>query len=222
MSPQQIADGMNAVGRNARRLHEDAKVMLTANRYPSACVLAVLSIEEAGKVPILRQLACAKDKQAANKAWRAFGDHRDKNAHWIFSDEVRTGARTLNDFNKLYDRESDHPEVLDTVKQVALYVDCHGEGHWSQPDIVIDQATAAAVVRISGVMLPKERVTVREIELWVEHIGSDWNNRMAIGKYYAFERAMIEEGLSENTLEEVARFLGMTPEPAEAAQSKPT
>jgi AbiV family abortive infection protein len=220
MSPQQIADGMNAVARNALRLHEDAKLMLAGSRYPSACMLAVLSVEEAGKVPILRQLACAKDKQAANKAWRAFSDHREKNAHWIFSDEVRAGAQTLSDFNKLYDRESSHPEALDTVKQIALYVDCHGEGHWSEPDVVIDEVTAAAIVRISGVMLPKTDVTLREIELWIEHLGSDWNNRIAVRKYYAFEKAMIEEGLSAHTLEDIARFLGVDADLEEAAALK--
>ena len=45
---------MNAARRNARRLAEDAKLLLEAGRYPTATALAVLSIEESGKMSILR------------------------------------------------------------------------------------------------------------------------------------------------------------------------
>ncbi len=183
--------------------------MLEAKRYPSACSLAILSIEEAGKFPILRQLACAKNKNAANVAWRAFNNHREKNAHWIFADEARKGAKTLLEFNKLYDRASNHPTILDTLKQIGLYVDCYGDAHWSAPEDVIDETIAKTAVRTSGVMLPKKEVTAREIELWVLHLGQDWNNRIAVEKYLAFEKAMIAEGLSEHSLEDVERFLGV-------------
>src|SRR5262245_40971044 len=210
LTPQQIADGMNAIGRNARRLHVDAKTMLKAKRYPSACSLAVLSIEEAGKFPIMRQLACAKGKHALDAAWRAFSDHRQKNAHWIFADEVGKGARTLSDFNKLYDRASDHPIVLDRLKQIGFYVDCYGEAHWSAPEDVIDKNVAKSLVATSGIMLPKKHVTAREIELWIKHLGNDWNNRIAVAKFYAFEMAMIEEGLSDHSVEDIERFLGIT------------
>ncbi len=40
----QIAQGINAARRNARRLAEDAKLLLETARYPSATALAILSI----------------------------------------------------------------------------------------------------------------------------------------------------------------------------------
>jgi AbiV family abortive infection protein len=42
---------MNAAARNAARLVSDAEILLGAKRYPSAAALAVLAIEESGKLP---------------------------------------------------------------------------------------------------------------------------------------------------------------------------
>ena len=57
LDPEQIAQGMNAARRNAQRLADDAKLLLSAKRYPTAASLAILSIEESGKVSILRGIA---------------------------------------------------------------------------------------------------------------------------------------------------------------------
>ena len=64
LSPQQIADGMNAAERNAARLLNDAELLLREERHPSATAMAILAIEEAGKNTILRQLSTAKDDTA--------------------------------------------------------------------------------------------------------------------------------------------------------------
>jgi AbiV family abortive infection protein len=45
---------MNAAIANAQRLAEDAQLLLDAERFPSAASLAILALEEAGKVIILR------------------------------------------------------------------------------------------------------------------------------------------------------------------------
>jgi AbiV family abortive infection protein len=52
LSASQVAEGMNAATRNARRLADDAKIMVDAERYPTAAALAALSIEERGKLAI--------------------------------------------------------------------------------------------------------------------------------------------------------------------------
>ena len=46
LSAAQIAAGMNAARRNATRLLGDAKLLMEAKRFPAACSLAILSIEE--------------------------------------------------------------------------------------------------------------------------------------------------------------------------------
>ena len=58
LSPKQIADGMNAANANAKRLMNDAKILLEKGSIPSAAALAILSIEETGKLSLLRGTRC--------------------------------------------------------------------------------------------------------------------------------------------------------------------
>ena len=71
LTPPQIADGMNAAIRNARRLADDARTLLDLGSYPTAASLAVLSIEERGKVSILRHLAMVRDRHVPKPAEEA-------------------------------------------------------------------------------------------------------------------------------------------------------
>jgi AbiV family abortive infection protein len=52
---------MTAASENAARLAQDAILLLDAGCLPTACSLAVLSIEESGKVSILRAMSLARD-----------------------------------------------------------------------------------------------------------------------------------------------------------------
>jgi hypothetical protein len=49
LEPAQVAHGMNAACRNARRLVDDARLLLGAGRYPTAASLAVYQSKKAGK-----------------------------------------------------------------------------------------------------------------------------------------------------------------------------
>ncbi|WP_429506530.1 AbiV family abortive infection protein [Pseudomonas moraviensis] len=61
---------MNAALRNAARLAKDARLLIDADRLPSAVSLAILCIEEAGKISILRSLAFAENEQDLKTEWR--------------------------------------------------------------------------------------------------------------------------------------------------------
>ena len=61
LSAHKIAEGINAALQNANRLADDAELLLEHKKYPSAACLAILSIEESGKVSILRELSIARD-----------------------------------------------------------------------------------------------------------------------------------------------------------------
>ena len=57
LAVEKIVEGMNAASSNARRLLNDASALFDLERYPSATSLAILAIEEAGKVSILREMS---------------------------------------------------------------------------------------------------------------------------------------------------------------------
>src|SRR5271169_2125890 len=99
LTAAEIAEGMNAARRNALRLAADARILVDAERLPTAAALAALSIEESGKTSILRQLATATSPEAIKAAWQQYRDHRSKNAAWILPDLVGGGAGLFNALN---------------------------------------------------------------------------------------------------------------------------
>ncbi|PDT50911.1 MULTISPECIES: AbiV family abortive infection protein [Sinorhizobium] len=75
-SAAEIAYGMNAAARNAKRLIHDAELLFENGRYPTALSIAILAIEEAGKISILRGLSVAPDDKTLIAAWRDYRTRR--------------------------------------------------------------------------------------------------------------------------------------------------
>jgi AbiV family abortive infection protein len=196
----QVSNGINAAARNCRRLIDDSKLLLGNQRYPSAASLAILAIEEAGKVSILREVALEKTPEERAKAWRRYRSHTKKNVAWILPQLVAEGAKRLKDLRPLFDEKSEHPRILDDVKQVGFYTDCLGKAHWSEPAVVVDEALARELVSIAEVLKPTAEVTTREIELWIKHVGPAWRGPMEWMKkaLLNWRAEMVEEGLAVN------------------------
>ncbi|RMP45673.1 hypothetical protein ALO95_200213 [Pseudomonas syringae pv. antirrhini] len=196
----QAAEGINAANANARRLAADAQTLLDAGGYASAVSLAALAIEESGKVSILRAIVLADDEQSLKAEWKRYRSHTSKNCHWIFADLVANGAKHLDDLYPIYDDASDHPHILDQVKQLGFYTDCLGaQSHWSLPADVIGVELATALVRSAKLFSNRSPVTEREMQLWVKHMRPVWKRdvqgmKQALVDFYA---AMQLEGFLE-------------------------
>lgn len=209
LSAAEIAAGMNAANANAHRLVEDAQTLLIAGRVPTAASLAVLSIEESGKVSILRQLATASSKEEVAAAWKSYRLHIRKNVQWLLPDLAMKGARKLDDFRPLFEEDSEHPFILDQVKQLGLYTDCLGDRHWSVPIDVVDEKLARALVQIANLLAWKRETTVRDIELWIQHVGSVPKSDLpamkeALASWYS---AMQVAGLRPSGINEMEHFI---------------
>jgi AbiV family abortive infection protein len=200
LTPEAAAAGMNAATSNALRLAEEAEMLLNAEHFPSAASLAALSIEESGKVSILRALVLARDNKELEDAWREYRTHTKKNVMWLLPSLVAGGARKLDDFAPLYAEESDHPHLLDQVKQLGFYTDCLGKCHWAKPAEVANPELAKSLVRAAKVLARHHEVTVREVKLWIEHIAPHWKTtkeRMELA-LVQWNHAMVREGLMNN------------------------
>ncbi len=174
LTSSQITEGMNTARQNARRLYEDARLLFEHRRYASAAALAVLAIEESGKLPILRELALARDEKAVRSAWRSFRSHTKKNAHWLIVEKFMRGARRASEFGEMFEPDADHPHLLDMVKQISFYSDCLGKSHWSQPEQVIDQDLAKVLLQIAEVLAQGREIQTDEIDLWVQYMQPVW------------------------------------------------
>ncbi|MDR3371305.1 MAG: AbiV family abortive infection protein [Rhodoferax sp.] len=200
---------MNAATSNAKRLQEDAQALLDAGRAPTAASLAALSIEESGKVSILRQLATATTPEEVAVAWKSYRSHTRKNVQWLLPELAVKGARKLEDFRSLFEEGAEHPVVLDHVKQLGFYTDCLGNCHWSTPIEVVDAQLAKSLVQIANLFVSEREITVTEIELWVTHVGSASKGDLAGMKQalVAWYAAMQEAGLYQSGVNEMERFI---------------
>lgn len=171
LTAAQVAAGMNAALRSAKRLADDAALLLESKRYCSATALAILSVEESGKLSVLRMLAVADSAERAKQSWREYRSHTKKNAMGAFLDLFLKGARRLDHFAPLFDPAAEHPHLIDQVKQLALYSDCLGNAHWSEPHEVIDESLARSMVLMASLVSKDKEVSTLEIELWVKHVG---------------------------------------------------
>ena len=203
----QIAEGMNAALENAKRLVDASSIILEHGDYPLAASLAALSIEESGKLPVLRSLAVARDDKEVADCWRAYRSHTKKNVMWPLLDLFAKGARRMDDFGPLFDSNGEHPFVLDQVKQIGLYTDCLGNAHWSIPEAAIDHKLAKMLVDTATILAKGHEVTTTEIELWAKHLGPVWRGpkelmEHALARWY---EEMQSQGLAErgpNAMEE--------------------
>lgn len=213
----QIARGMSAASENAARLAQDSKLLLDAGRFPTACSLAALSIEESGKISILRGMAIARNGTELKEEWKRYRSHTNKNVQWMFPQLVAEGARKLDDFRPLFEENADHPYLLDQIKQLGFYTDCLGsKAHWSIPDEVIDRELAAQLVSSAECLSSTSPTSEREIELWAEYVGPVWKKdlswmKRAVANWY---QAMQREGLTPDGKNGMEKFIyeGIDPE----------
>lgn len=209
LTTAQIAQGMSAASENAQRLARDAAALLEADRFPTAASLAILSMEESGKISILRFLSLARTSDEVSEAWKDYRSHTRKNVAWLLPQLVAAGARKLDDLRPLFDTDSDHSYVLDQIKQLGLYTDCLGRAHWSTPHAAIDGSLAEMLVKVANLLARKHKYTKTEVDLWVEHMGPVWKKEHALMKqalvnWYA---AMQQRGLAPEGDNEMDHFV---------------
>ncbi len=199
LSAAEIADGMNFARENANRLLNDAEKLFEIDSYPTAYSLAVLAIEEAGKISILRELAVARDGKEVKEAWKGYRTHTKKNVMYSFPFLVVNGCKKLTDFGGLYSEKNNYPLLLDDLKQVGFYTDCLGEKHWSVPRQVIDREAAEDILKVARILCKSKIYTQKEVELWIKHIKPVWKCAMPEMQVAlkAWFNEMVDEGLAK-------------------------
>lgn len=209
LDPGQIAEGMNAARENAKRLVDAASLLLKQGDYALAASLSALSIEESGKLTILRSLALARNDKEVVECWREYRSHTKKNVMWPFLELFAKGARCLSEFAPLFDKEAEHPFLLDQVKQLGFYTDCLGKAHWSVPKAVIDEELAKILVNTARILAKGRTITRAEIDLWVKHIGPVWKGPKELMEHGLVQwyKEMQTQGLAEKGLNAMEEFI---------------
>ena len=221
LTPAQAAEGIQVAMQNAKSLLADAELLLENERWPRACALAILAIEEAGKPEIIRGVLLARSDEELKPEWQTYRSHIKKNVAWILPRLVSEGARFLEDFRPLFDESNDHASLLEAVKQIAFYSDSCGDCHWSLPSDVIEQKLAETMVSIAKILIPDQpgaMSTEAELELWVKHLRPVWKQNMEAMKsallqcYAEAEEQGVLSG--KHSSEDMAQFLNFYGEAA--------
>ncbi len=210
LKPSQVAEGINVASSNAKRLAADARLLFENERFPTAASIAILAIEEYGKVSILRGLSNATTREAVKDGWRQFRTHTKKNGMAIFIDLFLAGSRKLRDFKPAVESGQDHNYVFDNLKQLGFYSDCLNSTKWISPSDAVTETESKKIVTIATILARSLRpVTTKEIELWVEIVGpslsgSQTDAEAALTNWYT---AMQENGLIAEGENEMAQFV---------------
>ena len=167
----QIAAGMNHCRDSATRLLQAARTLYEAKDYATTVSLAVLAIEEAGKLPILRRMLTVADDAEMRQCWKEFRSHCLKNGQAKFPACVNSTVG-LDDLRCTVEVTQEN-QKLDDLKQLGLYVDCAGDAEWVSPIESITGEIAAAMVLIAAIVCSAGGLTtVRELEIWQETVGA--------------------------------------------------
>ncbi len=213
LTVEQAAESITKARANAQSLLADAELLLEHQRWARATALAILSIEEAGKVALIRELLLARDEAELREGWRAYRSHSKKNVLWILPDLAAKGARSFEDLSLVGDPTSDHPQVLESLKQAAFYSDVYGKGRCSSPTTDIPEDFARTIVSMAGLLARTGEglTSAAELALWVRHMGpvwhrSNWEMSQALAACYqeAEETGMLQSGSSAS---EMTKFL---------------
>jgi AbiV family abortive infection protein len=184
LTPESAAAGIQAAVQNARSLLADAGILIEHNRWPRSASLAVLAIEEAGKVALIRGILVSSTPQELRDEWRAYRCHTQKSVMWVFEAYV-TENPNIEDFRPLYSSENDAPGILDAIKQLGFYSDCLGTAHWSIPDSAVDERLALQLRHTAQALVPQgdsAMSTAAELHLWVKHLKPVWRKEMLLMK----------------------------------------
>lgn len=216
LTPESASKGIHAAKANSSRLIEDAEMLSNNGRYPSACSIAALAIEEMSKPAIIRKIVIAESPQEIARGWKLFSSHHDKGAPWIVPHLIREDLGTYEDFVEEFMRNRD-PLLLDSLKQISIYCGCYGKSHWSSPTEVIeaDQSEllieTAKILQFSGQLSPLD--SEDGIRLWKEHMAGCFSVGYvtANNKIVEFFAKAADHGLlPENKIPQTVAFDFMT------------
>lgn len=203
LTPDSASIGIATAKTNARRLLDDAETLSVKERYPSACALACLSIEEISKPAIIRKILLANSPEQVSAGWKLFSSHHDKAAPWIVPHIIHSNPETYEQFVNSFMHMRD-PILLDSLKQLSIYCGCYGHCHWADPHKVIEKDQAAVVLNSARILILSGQASLVDspggLRLWQSHmqglfsVGSVVaNNKIVEFFYRAAESGLLPE-----------------------------
>lgn len=192
--------------KNAHRLALDAQLMLGFDSYPTAASLAILSIEEVGKVGILRSFALARSADELRTWWRRFRTHTWKSNLAHIPTHPLRNKLTLASLAEIASPDGPEAGLFNVVKQIGFYTDFIEGNIWMSPEAMIDERLATGLVPNANQLCRMRDVTNREMELWFSIVGMAPRSEI-LSALVCWHAKMVEEGLVRQPHDQFERFI---------------
>lgn len=133
LTEQQVAEGERLATENAKRLLESARLLLHAGDPATALSLAILALEEHGKIEIIQQIGKAASEKETSEWWQRYRDHKAKT--FEFLEQYAKGKAVVDEvaISAFCEENEDMLPLLDLLKQLGFYTDCSGQCRWHNP-----------------------------------------------------------------------------------------
>jgi AbiV family abortive infection protein len=164
LTAREIAMGIIAAQKNARRLLADARHLIENRSFASAAALAVTAIDERGKVLILRRFAVLTDSAELALNWKEFRSNHARDSGW----GQAAGKPPANGVETEIDPDIARTASLDLVKHVSLFTDFLAERNWRIPQEQISEKLTLSIFQAATTMWGDTIVTEQEISMWMD------------------------------------------------------
>lgn len=180
--------------KNAQSLSFDALLLKEHNRLSRSISLAVLAIEEIGKMEIVRRIFRCKDSNQRAKLWNDFRNHKAKNNQWVFY-YLKINNATKKDYDDIVGKGKNASNFLDGLKMSAFYVDIDNKGKIYSPDHLDERLSIETIEAMTALIVntPQNLYSSAYFEVLNEILNKDGSYNQLELYTKLFERGVIEE-----------------------------
>jgi len=174
--------GIKALRENAARLARDARLLLHAERYPSAAMLAAMALDEIARIPLLMELFLSDAAPKRERLWRRFREaHHDFRWDMFQPGQAKAVADDIN-------------QAISFVRTIGHSTECLGPGNWVDPMWLVHPGLAKELVATADLLCLGE-VSMRGVEIWLAILQSTPKDGASLRALDRFHGALKADGL---------------------------
>ncbi|AOM77388.1 AbiV family abortive infection protein [Pedobacter steynii] len=192
----EAAEGIHVSLLNAKELLADGQILFDNARYPRAIALAVLAIEEYGKVEKIKELLLSKQK--VSSAWREVRSHKSKNYPWLFPLLKQLGLNDKDALLALTAKENNSLKFLDQLKQICFYTEAIKKEdkkgcYWWLPSEITDADLARFYLSNADIIVNDDGIMWTEgaLSVYIQH------NYLQDGKCFTKDQVLYYQALRD-------------------------
>ena len=152
LSKPKTAEAIGLCLKNSDELIQDARLLFTHGRYARAFALAIVSLEEVGKIPMLTRALSfhAMETHQWKHFWKRFRSHVEKRQLTAGLYSISTGSGSAHLILVRWMKERHWEKETEALKQMAFYVDASSRTHVTCPSKLFPKYVASDAINLAS------------------------------------------------------------------------